>query len=44
MPALASLEDLGSAQDDLLPAQTIDELKSAFRKWHRIGWKNIGKL
>jgi hypothetical protein len=27
-----------------LRAQTIDELKSAFRKWHRIGWKNICKL
>ncbi len=44
MPAIASLEDLRKAQEDLLMAQTIDELKSAFRKWHRIGWKNICKL
>jgi hypothetical protein len=44
MPAIASLEDLRKAQDDLLRAQTIDELKSVFRKWHRIGWKNICKL
>jgi len=44
MPAIASLEDLKSAQNDLLRAKDIEELKSAFRKWHRIGWKNICKL
>jgi hypothetical protein len=44
MPAIASLDELRRAQEDLLRAQTIDELKFAFRKWHRIGWKNICKL
>jgi hypothetical protein len=44
MPALASLEDLKSAQQDLLEAKDLDELKAAFKRWRRIGWKNIVKL
>ena len=44
MPAIASLEDLTSAQKDLLEAKDLDELKGAFKKWRRIGWKNVCKL
>ena len=44
MPAIASLEDLKSARRDLSEAKDIEELKSAFKKWRRIGWKNICKL
>ena len=44
MPALASLEDLKKAQKDLLEAKDLDELKVVFKKWRRIGWKNIVKL
>jgi len=44
MPAIASLEDLKAAQKDLLEAKDLDELKAAFKKWRRIGWKNICKL
>jgi len=44
MPAIASLEDLKSAQNDLLSAKNLDELKAAFKKWRRIGWKNVCKL
>jgi hypothetical protein len=44
MPAIASLEDLRACQKDLLEAKNLDELKEAFRKWRRIGWKNICKL
>ena len=44
MPAIASLEDLKSAQKDLLEAKSLEELKGAFKKWRRIGWKNICKL
>ena len=44
MPAIASLEDLKSAQKDLQEAKDLDELKAAFKKWRRIGWKNICKL
>jgi hypothetical protein len=44
MPAIASLEDLKAAQKDLLNAKHLDELKETFRKWRRIGWKNICKL
>lgn len=43
MPAIASLEDLKAAQKDLMEAKDIDELKKAFRRWRRIGWKNICK-
>ena len=41
MPAIASLEDLRFAQKDLLEAKDLDELKGAFKKWRRIGWKNV---
>jgi len=44
MPAIASLEDLKSAQKDLLEAKDQNELKAAFKKWRGIGWKNICKL
>ena len=44
MPAIASLEDLRSAQKDLLEAKDLDELKNVFRKWRGIGWKNVCKL
>ena len=44
MPAIASLEDLKSAQKDLLEAKNLEELKTAFKKWRRIGWKNVCKL
>ena len=44
MPALASLEDLKAAQNDLLAAKDLAELKSAFKKWRKIGWKNVCKL
>ena len=44
MPAIASLEDLKAAQKDLLEAKNLNELKAAFKKWRRIGWKNICKL
>jgi len=41
MPAIASLEDLKAAQKDLLEAKDLPELKAAFKKWRRIGWKNV---
>jgi len=44
MPAIASLEDLKAAQQDLLAARDLAELQAAFKKWRRIGWKNIVKL
>ena len=44
MPAIASLQDLKSAQKDLQEAKDLDQLKGAFTKWRRIGWKNICKL
>jgi hypothetical protein len=44
MPAIASIEDLRNAQKDLLEAKDLGELKEMFRKWRRIGWKNICKL
>jgi hypothetical protein len=44
MPAIASLKDLKAAQEDLLAAKDLDELKKVFKRWHRIGWKNICKL
>ncbi len=44
MPAIASLEDLKAAQQDLLEAKSLDELKGAFKKWRKIGWKNVCKL
>ncbi len=44
MPAIASLEDLKAAQRDPQKAKDLDELKAAFKKWRKIGWKNICKL
>ncbi len=44
MPAIASLEDLKAAQKELLGTQDINELKKVFKKYRRIGWKNICKL
>ena len=41
MPAIASLEDLKAAQKELLETQDINELKKVFKKYRRIGWKNI---
>jgi hypothetical protein len=44
MPAIASLEDLKAAQRDLLNAKDLNELKSAFKRWRKICWKNLCKL
>jgi hypothetical protein len=44
MPAIASLEDLKTAQRDLLEAKDLHELKAVFKKYRRIGWKNVCKL
>ena len=44
MPAIASLEDLKAARKDLLEANNLEELKAAFKKWRKIGWKNVCKL
>ena len=44
MPAIAPIEDLRAAQKDLLAAKDLDELKRVFKKWRRIGWKNVCKL
>ena len=44
MPAIASLEDLKAAQKELQEAKDLTELKGVFKKYRRIGWKNICKL
>jgi hypothetical protein len=44
MPAIASLDDLKAAQKDLLEAANLEELKSSFKKWRKIGWKNVCRL
>jgi len=44
MPAIASIEDLRAAQKELLETSDINELKKVFKKYRRIGWKNICKL
>ena len=44
MPAIASLEDLKAAQKDLLEAKDLNELKTVFKRWRKIGWKNVCKL
>jgi len=44
MSAIASLEDLKAAQKDLSEAKDLDDLKVTFKKWRRIGWKNVCKL
>jgi len=44
MPAIASLEDLKAAQKDLLNAKDLNELKAVFKRWRKVGWKNVVKL
>lgn len=44
MSAIAPIEDLRAAQEELLAAKDIEELKRVFKRWRRIGWKNICKL
>jgi hypothetical protein len=44
MPAIAPIEDLRTAQKELLETTDINELKKVFKKYRRIGWKNICKL
>jgi len=44
MSAIASLEDLKAAHNDLHEAKDLNELKAVFKKWRKIGWKNICKL
>jgi hypothetical protein len=44
MPAIASLEDLKAAQKDLPQAKNLEELKAVFKRWRKIGWKNVCKL
>ena len=44
MPAIASLEDLKAAQKELLEAKDLEDLKAVFKRWRRIGWKNICNL
>ena len=44
MPAIASLDELKAARQDLLQAKDLDELQAAFKKWRRLGWKNVCKL
>jgi hypothetical protein len=44
MPAIVSLEDLKAAQKELSETTDINELKKVFKKYRRIGWKNICKL
>ena len=44
MPAISSLEALKTAQKDLQQAKSLEELKAAFKKWRKIGWKNVCKL
>jgi hypothetical protein len=44
MPAVASLEDLKAAPKELLETTDINELKKVFKKYRRIGWKNVCKL
>jgi len=44
MPAIAPIEDLRAAQKDPLEAKNLDELKKVFKRWRRIGWKNVCKL
>ena len=35
---------LRAAQKDLLEAKDLDNLKRVFKKWRKIGWKNVCKL
>jgi hypothetical protein len=44
MPAIAPIEDLRNAQKELLETRDVEELKKIFKKWRRIGWRNVCKL
>jgi hypothetical protein len=44
MPAIAPIEDLKAAQKELLEVKDIEELKRAFSRWRKIGWRNVCKL
>ena len=44
MPAIASLEDLRAAQKELPEVKDVEELKRVFRRWRKIGWRNVCKL
>jgi hypothetical protein len=35
---------LKAAQKDLLEAKDLTDLKAVFKKWRKIGWKNVCKL
>jgi len=35
------IEDLRATQKELIAARDLDELKGVFKKWRRIGWKNV---
>jgi len=37
------VEDLKTAQKDLREAKDLDDLKKVFKKWRKIGWKNVCK-
>jgi hypothetical protein len=44
MPAIASLKDLKAERKNLHEVKNLDELNAVFKKWRRIGWKNICKF
>ena len=44
MPAIAPIEDLRNAQKELLETRDVEELKKIFKRWRRIGWRNVCKL
>jgi len=44
MSAIAPIEDLRAAQKELLEVKDVEELKRVFRRWRKIGWRNVCKL
>jgi len=44
MSAIAPIEDLRNAQKELLETKDVEELKRVFRRWRKIGWRNVCKL
>jgi hypothetical protein len=44
IPAIAPLEDLKAAQEELLATRDLEELERVFKRWRRIGWRNVCKL
>ena len=44
MAAIASLDDLNTAQKDLIAAKDLGELKAVFKKWRQMGWKTVCEL